>query len=174
MATRVDRALGSVVDHPWMASLLIVGLTAFSICGYVNPSWLLRYLESREIVETDNDNSVQNAERKAVPDVESFRLNDADTILVLDSGQFFTTEGVRALREVLQRLDSLDFVAGVMWMDRVPILNVFGLPEPILPRGEGSDALLQAARRKALEHPLVVGQYPGRLHRKSCCKHDFG
>jgi uncharacterized protein len=142
-----------------MASLLIVGLTAFSIGGYVNPRWLLQYLDSREIVETENDNAVQNAGRKAVPDVDAFRLNDADTIVVLDSVQFFTVEGVRALREVVQRLESLDFVAGVMWMDRVPILNVFGLPEPILPRGEGSDALLQAARRKALEHPLVVGQY---------------
>lgn len=164
MSTRVNRALGSIVDHPWLTMMLVIGLTAFSIGGYVNPHWLLQYFDWSQVTESQATGSAGEPQRRGapgrqVPRVDPFQLNDADTILVVDSEQFWTVAGVEAMRKMVDRLESLDFVAGVMWLDRVPILNVFGLPEPILPRGEGTETLVQAAEKKALEHPLVVGQF---------------
>ncbi len=49
-------------------------------------------------------------------------------------------------------------VTSVLWMDRAPMMNIFGLPEPILPRGNASELRFQQARQRALEHPLVAGQ----------------
>lgn len=159
MSTRVDRALGSIVDHPWLTISLVVGLTAFAIGGYVNPRWLLKYFDKPLVSELETESQSRVSGGRQVPRVDPFQLNNADTILVVDSRQFFTVAGVKTMREMVDRLESLDFVAGVMWLDRVPILNVFGLPEPILPRGEGTETLIQAAKKKALEHPLVVGQF---------------
>jgi predicted RND superfamily exporter protein len=42
-------------------------------------------------------------------------------------------------------------------MDEAPPVNIFGLPEPLLPRSEASAQRFAAARKKALAHPLVGG-----------------
>ena len=43
-------------------------------------------------------------------------------------------------------------------MDRAPPLNLFGLPEPILPNGNAPQGRFDAAKKAALTHPLVSGQ----------------
>ena len=62
------------------------------------------------------------------------------------------------MRAVVKQLEQLDHVESVLWLDRVPILNVFGLPEPLLPKSTSSIGLYEAAKAKALRHPLVNGQ----------------
>ena len=79
-------------------------------------------------------------------------------VIVVDSKDFFTPDGARALRAVVEELESLEQVRRVIWMDRVPILNIFGLPEPLFPRSKVSQSRFDAAREKALTHPLVGGQ----------------
>lgn len=159
MKNPVNRFLGGIVDHPWLATSLVVAITALSLIGYRDPELLLQFVRSpvSSDVKTAINDSVEPAEKK--PNVDPFRLTDADTILVLDSDQFFTVEGAKCLRRSVERLESLDYVARVMWFDKVPIVNVFGLPEPILPRTDGTQTLLENAKRKALDHPLVVGQF---------------
>ncbi len=49
-------------------------------------------------------------------------------------------------------------VDNVLWLDRAPPLNVFGLPEPIFPRSDASPERFAAAKKKAQDHPLIVGQ----------------
>ena len=78
--------------------------------------------------------------------------------MVVQCPDVFSRQGAAALRHVVERLESLDAVAGLIWLDRAPPLNIFGLDEPILPRGPASPKRFEVARQKALDHPLIVGQ----------------
>ena len=93
-----------------------------------------------------------------LPAVDPVSLSNSDAVLVVQSEQFFTPEGARAMRDVVTQLESLEHVERILWMDRVPILNIFGLPEPLLPKSEASPEKFSAAREKAMQHPLVGGQ----------------
>ena len=57
-------------------------------------------------------------------------LGRGDTLLVIQSRQLFTFERAEALRAIVARLEQLDTVASVGWMDNAPPLNIFGLPGP--------------------------------------------
>ncbi len=155
--------MGSVVDHPWVAILFVVALTGLSTLGYRDPHFFEKWISTDNAVLTEDEQTSNAAptqqRRRAAVTVDPIRLMDADSMLLIQSDNFFTTSGVRAMRRIVERLEALDYVQSVMWMDRVPIMNIFGLPEPILPRGDGSNALLQASKRKALAHPLVLGQF---------------
>jgi predicted RND superfamily exporter protein len=87
-------------------------------------------------------------------------LSNSDAVLVVHSAkdQFFTAEGARALRHVVGKLESLDYVRNVLWMDQIPSLNIFGLEEPLFPRSDSSSRRFAAARQRALSHPLIHGQ----------------
>ncbi len=90
--------------------------------------------------------------------MDAVRLDDADVILVVESPDIFNPDGAEALRSIVSALEELDYVESVFWMDRVPVLNVFGLRESLFPRASGSERQFAAAREQALEHPLVGGQ----------------
>ncbi|XZE55201.1 efflux RND transporter permease subunit [Planctomycetaceae bacterium SH139] len=155
---RVNHFLASIVDHPLLGTLLILVLTVLAVIGYRDPNLLLDQLRPKA-VEQAVETVAQGTESTApLPDVNPLRLGEADAILLIGSDQIFTPAGMRALRETVSRLEALPQVSNVMWMDRAPIINIFGLPEPIFPRGNASDTLLEASRRKALSHPLVAGQ----------------
>ena len=62
------------------------------------------------------------------------------------------------MRHVVEKLEEQDHVSFILWMDRVPMLNIFGLPEPSCPRSEASPERCAATRDKAKKHPLVGGQ----------------
>jgi predicted RND superfamily exporter protein len=156
---RINRVLGGVVDHPWLTLVLVIGITGLALVGYIDPDLLLRHLPSGTSEQTAATETSEVPASRPAPDVEPLRLSDVDTILVIDSDQFFTVDGVAAVRQIVQRLEALPQVAEVMWLDRVPILNVFGLPEPLLPRGTATPSQIAAAKQKSLDHPLVVGQF---------------
>ena len=67
-------------------------------------------------------------------------------------------KGAAALRSVVDRLESLDYVDSILWLERVPMLNIFGLPEPLLPNSTASSERFAKAKTKALAHPLVGDQ----------------
>ena len=172
------RAFGSLVDRPWLCLLLTAGLTALAVSGYRDPRWAEGawnggWWQGR----AEGDGAAKEPAAGAAggparaPRAEAARprqrragrgrgsaLGRADAILVVECPSVFTREGAAALRHVVERLEALDAVAGVTWLDRAPPLNVFGLAEPILPRGPASPRRFEVAREKALEHPLVVGQ----------------
>ncbi len=53
------------------------------------------------------------------------------------------------MRAVVEALENEPTVDNVLWLDRAPPLNIFGLPEPIFPRSDasaGSD--LQPLRKR--------------------------
>lgn len=149
------RIANFVVDRPLIIVSGLLLFTLFTLYGYINPD-LIRNLYKPK-TPTQNTN-VELESFEAPPDVSPVSLTDSHAILVVKSDSFFTPRGAEALRHIVDELEALDHVAGILWMDRVPILNIFGLPEPLFPTGKASQARFDAARKKALEHPLVAGQ----------------
>lgn len=90
--------------------------------------------------------------------VQPINLSASDAVLVIESPDIFTPRGTEALRRVAERIEELPQVRRLLWMDRIPMLNIFGLSEPLLPKSTASEARFEAAREKAMKHPLVAGQ----------------
>ncbi len=170
------RAFAAVIDHPWLCLLFTLGLSALAAAGYRDPgfaegAWKGTWWQAKGEGDMPKDRANAAGGPAAAPRAEISRgrprradrgrgsaLGRADAIMVVECPQVFTREGTVALRHVVERLEALDAVAGITWLDRAPPLNIFGLAEPILPRGPASPHRFEVARAKALEHPLVVGQ----------------
>jgi len=170
------RAFAAVIDHPWLCLLLTLGLSTLAAAGYRDPgfaegAWKGTWWQAKGEGDAPKDRANAAGGPAAAPRAEISRgrprragrgrgsaLGRADAIMVVECPQVFTREGTVALRHVVERLEALDAVAGITWLDRAPPLNIFGLAEPILPRGPASPKRFEVARAKALEHPLVVGQ----------------
>lgn len=157
-----DKLTAWLVHHTWFMAITVVIITLIAIQGYRNPASVRQFLIRNQPAEnqaSDNrrDEAVRTNRRQA-PNVEAVDLTRGDAILVIDSKKFFTRDGAKALQSIVERLEGLDYVSNVLWMDKVPILNIFGLPEPLYPRGEASPQRYAAVRDKALKNPLVIGQ----------------
>ncbi|WP_153555275.1 efflux RND transporter permease subunit [Roseimaritima sediminicola] len=157
------RCLQAIVDYPWLSGFALVLLSAVAAIGHYDPYLLLPdpapNPPPRQVDTAQAPPAEESARQRAAASVQPVRLGRADSIVVCEADNFFTPANAQALREAVQRLEALPFVRGVMWMDRAPLLNVFGLPEPILPRSPNASATrFEQARRRALKHPLVVGQ----------------
>lgn len=150
-------------DHPWWQIAVVVFFTVTAAAGHVNPQLVLDWFTPAPTSENQQPIAVQ-AEPPAEPPpeeppaVEPFRIAGGECVLVARSDHFFTAAGVAAIRRVVERLEQLPQVTDVLWLDRVPGLNLFGLPEPLLPRSTASPRQMEAARKRALSHPLAVGQ----------------
>ncbi|MFO0975606.1 MAG: efflux RND transporter permease subunit [Planctomycetaceae bacterium] len=157
MKAAFDRAMVWMVDHRRFTFGMIVLTTVLSIIGHVRPHWVRGLFVSTEETTAEASNDKSEPERKA-PNVGGVFQIAGESIIVAESKQFFTPEGAKMMRHVVETLEQQDYVSGVLWMDRVPMLNIFGLPEPLFPRSEASAERFAAAREKALKHPLVGGQ----------------
>jgi predicted RND superfamily exporter protein len=149
----LERSTGWIVDRPVLSGLLIAIVSAFAIAGYVHPTWLADLAPK----SSETSESQTNEIRSELPDVERFTLG-GDVILVVQSDQIFSPAGAAALRDIADSLENTDFIESVTWMDRVPMLNIFGLPEPLFPHATASNQQYAAARQKALDHPFIGGQ----------------
>lgn len=151
-----DKTLDKVVDFPKSVLLLMAFISAFAFLGYFSPESLTNVF-SKEKLE-NSEAGTRNNKRETPPDVEAVSLTDSDVILVIKSDNFFTPTGAKALRHVVDQLESLDYVRSILWIENVPILNIFGLPEPLLPKSKASEQQFKSAFEKAQKHPLVGGQ----------------
>ena len=156
MSKLLERSTGWIVDLPILSGLLVIAISAFAIAGYVDPSWLKELFSNPEQVVQTAD-SRQQAIKAELPDVDRFSLG-GDVVLAIQSDQLFTPAGAAALRTVADTLESTDFISRIVWMDRVPMLNIFGLPEPVFPHPAASPQQYAAAKQKALAHPFIGGQ----------------
>jgi len=182
----VSRLFASVMDYPlWCLALLIL-LTGLAIGGYLDPDWPQK-LQSRFIAqETKSDQATASGPTPAATNVNAqsnargdnstprrFRRRGgfggagrAEAVLVIKSPAIFTPEGSQAFRAVYHAVGSLDYhavgnldmVASVRSLDQAPPLNIFGLNEPILPRANATQQRFDVAKKKAISHPMVVGQ----------------
>lgn len=155
------------MDRPLLAYLVLVVVSAAAGVGYIAPE-RVRGLFVRPVVEEEEvapapapapgTKAAATVPKKAAPNVDSFDLTRSDAILVVESDDIFTPDGAAALRHMVEKLEQLPYVRNVVWMDRVPVLNIFGLREPLFPKSQSSPARFAAARDKALSHPLLKGQ----------------
>ena len=149
-----------IVDRPWLTIVLIAIITAISSFGHFRPELVNEFINPPE--EVQDSGSARPAEREeyaAPPDVNPFSVASADAILVAESDHFFTPDGAKALRSIAEKLEQATYVRSVVWLDQVPILNIFGLPEPLLPKPTATQNRFDSAKKKAIANPLVCGQF---------------
>lgn len=158
----IARTFASIVDHPRVCSFLLFVIIALAIGGYYRPTWpqdLLRGLKPAEVVREEANQKANERRQTPAMNVERNSLGRAQAFLVVQSKQFFTREGAAAIRDIVDTLEQQDTIASVQWLDQAPPLNIFGLSEPVLPRGKASPQRFALAKEKALRHPLVVGLF---------------
>jgi predicted RND superfamily exporter protein len=155
------RSTAWIVDRPVWAYLFLFLMSAVASVGYIAPERV------RKLFEPPPANVPAPAvvapvaapvAKKPRPEVEALDMTRSDAILVIESDDIFTATGAEALRNMIATLEATSYVRNVLWMDRVPVLNIFGLREPLFPKSEASTARFAAAREHALNHPLVKGQ----------------
>ncbi len=161
MKASFDRLMAWTVDHRGVTAFVVFLITVLSVIGHTKPEWVRSAFTvppSSEQEEGSNNVATAGSEPRPLPKVDPVSLSDSDAVIVVQSANFFSPDGARAMRRVVDELESLDYVDRILWMDRVPILNIFGLSEPLFPRSEASAERFAAAKEKALKHPLVGGQ----------------
>ncbi|MEO8268091.1 MAG: efflux RND transporter permease subunit [Aureliella sp.] len=138
---------------------MLLTISAFSTLGHVDPRLVTGW--SRNAASDTNPSSTAPATSPAAEPaskVQPISLSASDAVLVVESPDIFSARGTEALRRVAERIEELPQVRRLLWMDRIPMLNIFGLSEPLLPKGTASAARFAAAKEKAMKHPLVAGQ----------------
>ena len=162
ISQRFGRSTAWIVDRPVWAYLILILISVIATMGYIAPERVRSLFLPRPApaaAETPTPSAVgEQPVKKPRPQVEALDLTRSDAILVIESDDIFTPAGAKALRLMVQTLESLPYVRNVVWMDRVPVLNIFGLREPLFPNSQASPARFAAAREHALANPLVNGQ----------------
>ncbi len=137
-----------------------MAMTMLALGGYFHPSWPRELKDAiRGAKPAANRDQPATPRRLPSMSVERDSLGVSQAYLVVRSDQIFTREGATALREIVDALEALETVASVQWIDQAPPLNIFGLSEPVLPRGQASAQRFEMAKAKALRHPLIVGLF---------------
>ena len=140
-----------IVEHRRLNVLFLIITSVVASIGYYDPTLLVG-------ANKEDNSSVNAPQKRGGSGQRRSRLGQADVVVVAISNDFFTPAGAAAMREVVRRLEDQPTVSSVMWLDRAPPLNVFGLPEPIFPRATASQARFEQAKQKAQSNPLIVGQ----------------
>ncbi len=160
LSRNFNRAFGWTVDHRWITLVFLFLMSGIATLGYVSPSTVRRLFEKPLPIETANESKQDsNQQIESPPDVEAIRLTNSEVVLVIDAEDFFTTKTSQSLRKVVEALEDLDYVDSILWMESAPPLNIFGLREPIFPKPSASNRQFAAAKERALEHPLIGGQF---------------
>jgi len=153
MTNRFGNATRWIVNQPLVTIVLLVAITSVSCVGHFSPDTVLNLFKTEEVSDEDLD----SPDYESRPDVQSFKFF-SHGILTAESDELFTPEGVAAMQAVVSALEDEPWISNVTWMEDIPGLNLFGLPEPVFPKQTASPELYEKAKRKALENPFVNGQ----------------
>ena len=154
MTPFVSRLSHFTVNHRWLPSLLLLIITVVTVIGHIDPNILLDLFRADVVADNNSDDQ----QFDALPDVDPVSLSGSDAVIVVQGDNFFTPRAAAALRQVVDDLEALPEVQSVLWLDRVPVLNIFGLQQSLLPSEKAAQPRFDAAREKALAHPLAGGQ----------------
>ncbi|MCA8988491.1 MAG: MMPL family transporter, partial [Planctomycetaceae bacterium] len=154
-----DRVFGSTVDRPGLVIFILVALSALSLLGRYQPELITGWFRpAEEETQEESGSPIPGRRQPVVPDVKAVSISNADAVLVVKSQEFFTRKGSAAIRKVVTDLEALPYVRNVFWMDRAPVLNLFGFRESLFPPDRSSDRQFEEARERAINHPLISGQ----------------
>ncbi len=143
--------------RPWIAFFTILFITTITVIGYYDPH-LIVPRPGIESTEQDKTKNQDEKDRRPSPSVSPVRLFNSEVVIVATSKDFFSSDGAQALRSAVEELEKLPQVNNVMWFDRAPPLNIFGLREPALPDHRASAKRFEDAKEKALANPMIAGQ----------------
>ena len=153
--------------RPTVALAVFTLMTALSLVGYYDPSLLVGPPELAVDDVSAGGMSRGSSSRRSsgpsttsapAPDVTPVMLFGSELMMLVTGDDFFHPTAALAIREAVDALEALPQVRRVMWMDRAPPLNLFGLPEPALPDHRASPRRFDAARQRALDNPMIAGQ----------------
>jgi predicted RND superfamily exporter protein len=138
-----------VTSHRLLVTFLLIGITAFASYGFF----------SRRTPTIDTEGTPKERRTPRVQLVnDEFGFSRTDCLLVIEVEDLYTRDTIVTLRAMVDRLEDLPYIGNIVWADRVPILNLFGLAEPLFPPADGSSDRFRAARQRAEAHPLVHSQ----------------
>lgn len=161
--TVTSRLFSKIAYYPKPCIAVLLGLSLLAAMGYVDPDWpgrLERWISGQTLDEdqlTGTNDPLRPRRYRGVSGGGG-ALGRSDSILVIESEQLFSYEAAEAMRDIVDALRAMPAVDTVTWMDNAPPLNIFGLPEPVVPRGKASEQRFKIAQQKALQNPLIVGQ----------------
>ena len=156
MNNRFGNATRWIVNQPWVTAILLAIITGASCIGHFKPELIHNLFKVEAATLTATGESDIDYESR--PNVEAFQFASGG-ILIAQSDQLFTRDGVAAMQSVVAALKDEDWISGVTWIEDIPGLNLFGLPEPVFPRQTASPELYEKAKQRALENPFVNGQF---------------
>jgi len=113
-----------IIAHRWFTTLLLVAWTALMAIGHYDPSILFpepTYTEQEDRLAGETA-GFQARQGEPVPDVEPLRVDLGNVIVVARSDDFFSGQGVKAMRAVVSSLEELDQVSSVVW---IPVHHIF-------------------------------------------------
>jgi predicted RND superfamily exporter protein len=146
-----------IIDHRWTSFVVLLAWTALMAIGHYDPKLILPATVVKPSVAPESS-SPETPPPSVGSRVNPVRVSQGDVIVVVQSDAFFTPHGADAIRDAVAAIEALPQVKSVFWMDDAPPLNIFGLPEPILPGRNASAQRYKDAKARALGHPLVAGQ----------------
>ncbi|MCO6454655.1 MAG: MMPL family transporter [Pirellulaceae bacterium] len=150
-------------DRPLVNLLVLLSVTGLAVLGYVDPSLVRRQFQRAPANDVPPATGLETVPQPVKPvdrppDVEPFRVGGGDCVVVATSQDLFRQENLQAIRLAVARLEALPQVSQVLWIDSIPGLNLFGLPEPLLPHPQASARQIEQSRQRTLANPLAVGQ----------------
>jgi predicted RND superfamily exporter protein len=148
-----------IVDYPVIPFLLIGVISAFAFAGHFAPDTIYDWLYAQPEDKATSARSTSAEPQVDVPEVDAYSMGGYHASLLAESESFFTPAGAKTLRHVVKRLEELDYVTEVLWVDEIPTANIFGLPEPLFPHETASQNRFDRAKEKALKNPLIAGQF---------------
>jgi len=161
VSQRFDYFTSWIATRRWLTVAVILVVTAGALVGHLSPDSIRQYLVESEATSEESDEALAPIDLESEnpgDGREVARLNFlSDAILVVEMEGAFSPQGAAALRHVEQELEAKDFIRSVQWMDEIPTMNIFGLPEPLLPQKKASQQKFDAARAKALKNPFIKG-----------------
>ena len=161
MSQRFDYFTSWIATQRWLTVVVILVVTAGALVGHLSPESVRQYFVENEAASEESDKTLAPIDLESEnpgDGREVARLNFlSDAILVIEMEGAFSPQGSAALRHVERELEARDFIRSVQWMDEIPTMNIFGLPEPLLPQKQASQQKFDAARAKALKNPFIKG-----------------
>ena len=154
-----SRSTQWIVNQPLLTGLVLLVITTGAVIGHFNPELVTDLFkadptEESSLVERSTASDDESEQQR--PDVERMNLG-GDAMLIVQADQIFTPDGIRAMRHIIDSLEESPLIQDVTWFDDIPLLNMFGLPKPLLPHPESSADAFLLAKEKALAHPLIKG-----------------
>ena len=89
---------------------------------------------------------------------EQFQFRRIDAMLVVEAEDVLSKSAVVGIRAAQREIETMSQVKNIMWLDDLPTMNIFGLPEPVLPESDASEVSFSQSRSRVMENPLAVGQ----------------